>query len=290
MVLQAQTLSQDEAPCNECWTMLEIHDWTRFLAAAPTRADLLLAGLAYLLLSPGTPIIYYGLEQGFNGNCPEPALIRKCGPATAGIEALCDGGSDDSLKRQDMFASGPWRLRSAVAAVDALRAVGPTASAVSGDWRTDPMLPRNHSVYEMARKLSALRRSCAALWGGGMVWHYASDAPGGWMAFARNAQAHGPSVGAAEAVALVNPGAGGWAKVETVGVSGGYNPSQAGLVFANVFDTAQVGTLTFPPTGGDPYLALPSGFAVAPGSTAVFIPRDRLQPWDNDLGIALCTE
>ena len=289
-MLQGQTLSQDEAPCNECWTMLEIHDWTRFLVGAPARLDLLLSALAYLLLSPGTPIVYYGLEQGFNGNCPEPSRIHNCGSATSSIEALCASGGDDSLKRQDMFASGPWRLRSAVPAVDALRSVGPTAHNVSGDWRSDPMLPRDHAAYQMARKLAALRRSCAALSSGGMVWHYASDASGGWMAFSRNAREHGPAAGAAEVVVLVNPGAGGWAKIDTVGVSGGYSPSEAGLLFANVFDVEQVGTLTFPTGGSQPYLALPSGFAVAPGSTAVFVRRDALRPWDSDLGIALCAQ
>lgn len=289
-MLQGQTLSQDEAPCNECWTMLEIHDWTRFLVGAPARLDLLLSALAYLLLSPGTPIVYYGLEQGFNGNCPEPSRIHNCGSATSSIEALCASGGDDSLKRQDMFASGPWRLRSAVPAVDALRSVGPTAHNVSGDWRSDPMLPRDHAAYQMARKLAALRRSCAALSSGGMVWHYASDASGGWMAFSRNAREHGPAAGAAEVVVLVNPGAGGWAKIDTVGVSGGYGPSEAGLLFANVFDVEQVGTLTFPTGGSQPYLALPSGFAVAPGSTAVFVRRDALRPWDSDLGIALCAQ
>lgn len=32
-------------------------------------ADLLSVALSYLLLIPGQPIIYYGAEQGFNGNC-----------------------------------------------------------------------------------------------------------------------------------------------------------------------------------------------------------------------------
>ena len=54
------------------------------------------------------------------------------------------------------------------------------------------------------------------------------------MAFSRNAREHGPAAGAAEVVVLVNPGAGGWAKIDTVGVSGGYSPSEAGLLFANV--------------------------------------------------------
>ena len=58
----AQTLSQSQ--CNDCFTMLEIHDWTRFLSANPGNIGFLMSGLAYLLTAPGIPIIYYGLEQG----------------------------------------------------------------------------------------------------------------------------------------------------------------------------------------------------------------------------------
>jgi glycosidase len=51
------------------WTLLEIHDWTRFLQDAPNDGGRAYVGIGYMIAMQGMPIIYYGLEQGFNGNC-----------------------------------------------------------------------------------------------------------------------------------------------------------------------------------------------------------------------------
>ena len=106
----AQT--EDQRSCNECWIMLEIHDWKRFLQQKPDRADLLFAAAGWLMTAPGTPVVYYGIEQGFNGVCQSQP--RNCGDACESIEHTCQAGDSDTLKRQDMFASEPWRLGSVV--------------------------------------------------------------------------------------------------------------------------------------------------------------------------------
>ena len=39
------------------------------------------------------------------------------------VKSTCSAGSD-SMKRQDMFVAGPWKLGSVIPAVDALNGIG----------------------------------------------------------------------------------------------------------------------------------------------------------------------
>ena len=255
--MQAQTLAQNTGLL-ECWNLLEIHDWPRFLASAPNRTDLLMSGLGYLFTAPGVPIVYYGLEQGFNGNCGP--LQPSCGAAKASVAATCASG-DDSLKRQDMFASGPWRLESSVADVDMLQGIGPTRHALSPDWRKDRFLQPG-PVFEVARTLSALRRSCEPLATGSIVWRDASDALGGFLAFSRI------GLGGQEIVVIVNPGGDSDSGLLSLGKLT-VGDSVTGRRYVNALNPRQVATTDM--DGSTPVLIFAQNFSIAAGTTAVFI-------------------
>ena len=272
----AQTLGMTQCT-DSCFTLLEIHDWPRFLSANPNRGDLIVSGLAYLLTAPGVPIIYYGLEQGFNGNCPS---TLHAGSANPSIAQTCQQSSgSDSLKRQDMFVSGPWRLNSAIQEIDSLSYVGPVKPALSPQWREDPMLNTNISVYQVARKLSALRGSCSALAGGAMVWKYASDSNGGVMVFSRVTDTE-------EMLIMVNPGGAGSATASTYPIDSKIN-TVSGQKYANVFDSSQIAFTGFD-QNHQATLYLPKNFRVSGGSMAIFARVDNLLPVDKLLSIQLC--
>ena len=61
------------------------------------------------------------------------------------------------------------------------------------------MLDRSHYLYQLARKLTALRRSCLPLAFGQIVWKDAEPVDGGVMAYSRVTKI-------AEMVIIVNPG------------------------------------------------------------------------------------
>ena len=119
------------------WTLLEIHDWPRFLNSFNFDQNGLgqmkaTVGLSYLLTAPGQPIIYYGLEQGVNGICGQVTA----GDASNNISNLCKG-HDDSLNRQDLFYNGPWRLGSVVPEINYLQYIGPVSyNDTWSDWTT----------------------------------------------------------------------------------------------------------------------------------------------------------
>jgi glycosidase len=142
------------------WTLLEIHDWIRFLQDNPYDWGRAKVGLTFLLTMQGSPVIYYGLEQGFNGVCDFTKI--NAGNAKASIADTCNSGND-SRKRQNMFVSGPFKLKSAIPAIDTLAMIGQASAPQSISWETDPFLNRNHDLYITARKASRIRKSCPAL-------------------------------------------------------------------------------------------------------------------------------
>ena len=273
----AQTLSQTQ--CNKCFTMLEIHDWTRFLSTNPGNIGYVMSGLGYLLTAPGIPIIYYGLEQGFNGNCPGTI---NAGGANANIGKECEQSSNsDALKRQDFFSSGVWRLGSAVSSINGLQYVGFSTPALSPHWTEDPMLDRTHFLYKLARKLSALRRSCPPLASGQMAWRDASDSNGGVLAYSR------VQTNVAEMIIIVNPGGAGSAKVIKYPIDQGIN-TVSGQKYVNVFAPNQTAYTGFDPNTKQATLYFPDNFFVVGGSMAVFAHINNVMPFNSTLGISLC--
>jgi glycosidase len=187
------------------WTLFEIHDWSRLLrnvsfaisdsphlflfvlfsdvlqsltlpfqnAQRPGDSNLILNALAYVLMMQGSPIIYYGAEQGFNGNCD---LGRSnLGNAYGELQGVCSGYSD-ALARQCMFDSCGMRLGSAVGTINDLRYLGPIGNADTGrNWTADPFLRRDHDVYKSTRYHIKLRNSCFPLKYGFTTVRFADD-------------------------------------------------------------------------------------------------------------------
>eukprot|EP00928_Gymnodinium_smaydae_P072790 TRINITY_DN56088_c0_g1_i1.p1 TRINITY_DN56088_c0_g1~~TRINITY_DN56088_c0_g1_i1.p1 ORF type:complete len:744 (-),score=107.98 TRINITY_DN56088_c0_g1_i1:258-2423(-) len=272
--LNGQDLSTVEG---SMWSVLEIHDWPRFLSQDPQRTDLAIAGLAWLFTATGVPVVYYGLEQGFNGNCPGNI---DAGKATDAIRTLCQGGSDDSLKRQDMFLSGPWKLLSAHGDMNNYSRVGNTTPAVSPPWQKDAYLSRTHNIYTSVRKFAALRRSCSTLGNGIMVWRDAADLPGGHMAYSRISY---EGLGH-EMFIVVNPGGAGNVQLQSYPIDGKVNQA-AGQVYRNAFNPANTAYTAF--ENGQAVLRF-NGLNVDGGSLVVFMHESTLGSFDAELGVALC--
>jgi hypothetical protein len=111
-----------------------------------------------------------------------------------------DGG-DDTLKRQDMFVEGPWRLGSAIPDIDKLNYIGTwTPRQTTSNWKIDPYLSTSHALYQTVRQLIHIRRSCVALTQGSLVWHLAQPSTLGVLIFSRVFKG-------TEVVVIINPSA-----------------------------------------------------------------------------------
>ena len=164
------------------WNLLEIHDWPRFVSHDPTSPERSALGLSYLALAEGSPIIYYGMEQGFNGDCHFGNM--NAGRANGEIQKDCKGSSH-ALYRQDMFVGGMYRLGSTVGAINKHAYIGKVQPTKSPEWTQDPMLNREHTVYKISRKLNHIRQSCKALKYGQTKFRWVSNGTNGMFAFSR---------------------------------------------------------------------------------------------------------
>jgi glycosidase len=118
---------------------------------------------AFLMTTFGQPIVYYGAEQGFNGNCH----LKGNNVNTTDVN-FCNEGWHDITSRQSMFQSAGFRLGSSEQAIDDLAYLGlpqkPSKQSVEQyDWTRDPYLNRNHQTYQHLKRLIAIRKSCKAL-------------------------------------------------------------------------------------------------------------------------------
>ncbi len=137
---------------DQLFTFIGNHDMGRFGHAiraalgddADPREMLARATLGHALLffARGTPVVYYGAEQGFTG----------------------DGG--DQLARQDMFASQ-------VAVYNDDPVIGGAVGATARD-----NFDVTHPLYRRIRAMARLRRSASALESGIQITRFADDGPG----------------------------------------------------------------------------------------------------------------
>ena len=163
------------------WTVLEIHDWPRFaLWGASARQQLAAAGT--LLTSIGTPVIYYGFEQGFNGSCPQGGQIKVSDASVRSeIDHTC--ASQDAFNharyRQDMFAAGVWRLGSTISVINQASGIGAPLESPN-----DPYVSTNHELFQGIKRFIGIRQSCHALQQGAIYFRAAHNSPG-LFAFSR---------------------------------------------------------------------------------------------------------
>ncbi|MDP2436207.1 MAG: alpha-amylase family glycosyl hydrolase [archaeon] len=262
------------------WTHLEIHDWPRFLQTQPANSAVAQCGAAYLLTVPGQPIIWMGFEQGFNQNCQLSGYVN-AGAATANITELCNDGSDDTLKRQDMFIGGPWRLGSAIPAINQLAYIGVwTPEQTTADWTQDPFLNREHAQYISFRKLTHIRRSCSPLTQGSLVWRNAQPKVGGLLMYSR-------IFNGAEMVVVLNPSPNS-VSIPPIPIDNTVNYNAAYQTYVNLLDGFQTATVGY--QNGQAYLYLPNGFLASPYAFLIFAHSNNTAPYDSYLQTQLCKQ
>lgn len=286
----------------QLWTCIELHDWPRFLGIMPDKVGKLKAALTWLLTAPGSPILYYGVEQAFDGNCPAKINLANESQKET-IRQLCESGATetygahpDSLKRQDMFKSGPWRLGSAIPEVDKTAYIGkfgaPPLTRGPEDWKFDPMLPRNHRIYQHVKKLNAFRQSCPPIKEGGIVWHDAADVGCGFLAYSRflaqkaKSDLQPPSE---EVIVLINPGGVDNLHVQKslfIVLNDTVVRRKIGEKYVNAMNNSEAALIGS--RGGLQTLEFQDGeLTLQPGEVMVLVQERNLLPFDNDIGISL---
>jgi glycosidase len=168
------------------WNLLEIHDWPRLASIRPNSMEHSRLGLSYLALAEGSPIVYYGMEQGLNGHCPEESRIDN-GKGKKLLLAHCSSAprEDHAFFRQDMFVSGRFKLGSTVPEIKKLSGISNRKLHKSFHWQNDPFLNRDHDLFKTTRKLLNLRNNCSALRFGNTLFRWTEQKSGDLLAFSR---------------------------------------------------------------------------------------------------------
>jgi glycosidase len=228
-----------------------------------------------LATAPGIPVIYYGMEQGFNGACP--SVSRDVGDAHREIEQVCNDGASHERYRQDMFLKGPWRLGSTVPEVQALARVGRVSDETAPTWEKDPYLSRDHEVYQTARRMMRLRSSCSPLSRGQTVYRWGEFNREGIFAFSRIDAGR-------EMVVVVNTSPSRLAIPGELELDGTLN-QRAGEVYESVLPDGSKGIVRL--RDGRAFISF-DGQTLDGNSVTVFAHRNNLQPLDAALGVRLC--
>ena len=119
--------NQPGMPIHQFLVQVDSHDWPRvFGRTTETRAR---QALAVLLTGPGIPIITYGTEQGFSGQCDF---------LPPNTDPLCMRTPESG--RQAMFSSAPFRLTSVLPSIDASKGSGSPAQTGIDYFQTDHWL------------------------------------------------------------------------------------------------------------------------------------------------------
>ncbi|MBK8201413.1 MAG: hypothetical protein IPK68_03505 [Bdellovibrionales bacterium] len=251
------------------WNLLEIHDWPRFSSVHKTSQEKTILGLGYLAFSEGTPIIYYGMEQGLNGDCHFDKM--EVGNAIQKVQSDCLGSSH-ALYRQDMFMGGMTRLGSTVPQINQLAYIGLPLTKESPRWEDDPYLNRSHKVYQSAQRFLQIKKSCNALKYGNTKFRWVDNNSEGILAFSRVDE---PS---RDEVLIVLNSAGLSHGIPEMAVKA----SAKGERWVNLLNTAEQawttgnGSLTFGP------------LTIRPQSVMVFVPEKNVSLSDPENGFAIC--
>jgi glycosidase len=273
------------------WNLLEIHDWPRFALHGEGRRQLI-GAVQYLLATKGTPVLYYGVEQGLNGDCHwDTARLPDDNVRRDVLEGTCRDSShmNHGRYRQDMFLSGPWRLGSVEPSVSALSGIGWRGNRPI-DAASDPFLRTDHATFRSVRKAVAVRGSCAALRRGEIYFRAAhDDRRGGLLAFSR-------IDGGKEVLVLANTSTRGIA-IDKLIVDGALNAGRPFARWKNLYNGFEFGTVGVEAGAAHLHFARVSPstgarepFVLAPESVALFVDESNIAPWDDRLGAHLCRE
>jgi glycosidase len=252
------------------FTVLEIHDWERFNTYTPLDPFKSRLALAYLATAEGIPVIYYGMEQGFNGHCQKDSISPQIDQQD--IDHHCFksvGPSRHPQFRQDMFMGSMYRLGSSIPEINSLAAIGPQP-AKTQPTAQDPYLRTDHLIYRTSRRLNHLRQSCFALRYGSTVWRWSSPQTHDFFAFSR-------IDGDREALVVVNT------NFQALPIPE-LNVLHSGMDYVD----SEGGSLVGAPTGINKIGF--SGQMIEGNQVKVFLPRNNPKTWDSDLQSLLCLD
>lgn len=268
--------------------MIEIHDWPRFVVRSGN-GNKLFNALGYLLTTTGTPVLYYGVEQGFNGACPGDDKIDLSSSAKTNVKDICNrtdfSGEAHPKYRQDMFASGPWRLGSWESSIDHLSGIGRSLnpSHENSDWRSDPYLQTNHSLFKYVQNLIEIRQSCQVLREGNIYFRAVHSASGndggGFLAFSRITPGQEDEV-----LVLVN-NSNSSRSISQILISGEIQRNFGGRRFVNLLNSSESGHVGY--NGNDVVLNFNSGFNIVANGIAIFVREDKVR-YNSQSGHLLC--
>jgi glycosidase len=271
------------------WTLLEIHDWPRFGqyefdSDQGRMREKLGSALGYLLTAEGTPVLYYGVEQGLSGNCPYADRIALSGHAKSEVQSVCNGW-DHERYRQDMWTTGPWKLGSLVPEVNKLAYIsGFSSTTPHQDWRTDPYLRTDLAHYKWVRRLVAIRKSCGALRHGNTYFRAAESYNGGILAFSRIDWTSGK-----ELLVIVNTGD--FDKhVQSLHIDGSIHQAMDFQQYKNLlngYETASIGNKGY---GKGLYFNGGHGVTIPAHSIKIYAHENNVAPYNADLGAHLCRQ
>ena len=288
----AQSTADDHltfAQCPDCFQFLSEHDFPRITKPATCLAETsaTLAMATVLLGAPGLPIIYYGDEQGFNGNCPTSSAISAGSAKFTFVQQKCLQADDDAFYRQDMWTGAPFLLSSAVPSIAKMARISPSwcpSSVPAMPWQDEPLLSRTHRLYQDTKRLLALRQSCPALRRGSTRYHDLGQY-GHLLGTSRLFEG-------SEVILLINlEYNGNAAAIDQLKLT---SSPPAGAKFRNALTGLLAGVVMHTVTGT--VLNMSSGasseygdsFAVPPREAAVLVRDDELLPWDDNLHVTLC--
>ena len=282
------TNEPDKGRGNANWNLIEIHDWTRFLAFDKNEKKFRTA-LGYLLTTSGVPIIYYGMEQGLDGECNFDRTSVNDPTTRKELDDICKSTefSNDSRSRQDMFVGGPWRLGSVVPEINALAGIGVGTSARQNSGASeqqDPYANTGHDLFQYVRKLIAIRKSCDALSHGKIYFRAANDTPEGLLAFSRIIDGH-------EALVVINSSQED-IEVAYLTLDSSINANRNSTYYQNLFNLGEKAQVIRNSDGATfgAFDRANSGrpFVAKSRSVAVFIHESEIGNFDHDLQAATC--
>ncbi|KAJ3094463.1 hypothetical protein HDU97_008034 [Phlyctochytrium planicorne] len=274
-----------QAPMTNSWLPMEIHDWPRLLKNQLNNDPVgtLAFAFGFLFTMQGQPILYYGSEQGFSGDCNYNAITGGTKEAYDHIVKVCNfsgyEGESHSTSRQPFFLSSGFKLRTANPTTDAFAKIGPAPAFQSFDWKSDPYLDRNNFIYIHTRRLIHIRRSCAPLRNGAAYIRKTDDY--GLIAFSR--------VSNYEAVVLMNVKRNGGYTVNSYTISVDFNLNAEGTKFVNLLNPSGTAAYVRKNSSGGKVLDFgPGNFNLDRRGYAIFVPESAVKGYDSYFQATLC--
>lgn len=152
---------------------IDLHDWRRFASHEDVSLSNYLGALKTKFFFPGIPLIYYGLEQGFNGVCPS---FPNGNEDSSFLSKLCSDTAhgNHSRHRQNMFW-GPWRLGSLIEEINSLSHIGVFTLEKDELFKSHLFLQTDHHLFKTIQNLIQWRKDCSVFSRGNFRILYADD-------------------------------------------------------------------------------------------------------------------